>query len=151
SSVPCLVPVPCRHRTRQIRRKGTSWRWSRAGRSVSLAGGFAGLPRGAACSSGGPLMSHRFSRRTQLAMMLAVAATPFVPGSALAKTKKKSYVVVDLGLLPSGTYSIGNAISNNGIVAGMSINKSGSHAVRLKDLELSQLDGDSDASAANGV
>jgi probable HAF family extracellular repeat protein len=96
-------------------------------------------------------VSHRFTRRTQLAMMLSLAATPAVGRSVEAKTKKKTYVVVDLGVLPSGTYSIGNAISSNGIVAGMSITGSGSHAVKLKDLELFQLDKETDGSAANDV
>lgn len=96
-------------------------------------------------------MSHRFSRRTQLALMLSAVAAPALADHAEAKSKKKSYVVVDLGLLPSGNYSIGNAISGNGLVVGMGVNQSGSHAVKLKDLELFQLDGDSDASAANDV
>ena len=96
-------------------------------------------------------MSRRFTRRAQLAMMASLAIAPVVGRTAEAKSKKKQYVVVDLGLLPTGSYSIGNAISSNGIVAGMSITQTGTHAIKLKDLELTQLDQDSDASAANDV
>lgn len=96
----------------------------------------------------------RTTRRAQLALALGAAIAPIAPIASLradAKAKQKAYVVIDLGMLPGGDYSVGNAISNNGLVAGMAIASNGSHAVKLKDLELLRLGKDDEASSANDV
>jgi len=96
-------------------------------------------------------MSRPYSRRLHCALMLAGAVAPFATYSALAKEKKHKYVVVDLGVLDGGDYSIGNAINNSGVVVGMATATGGSHAVKLEDLDLTGLASNDSASSANDI
>ncbi len=96
-------------------------------------------------------MTRPFSRRVFAASAIAVLVAPARVSPVAAKPKKRQYVVIDLGVLEGGDYSIGNAINNNGVVAGMATTGAGTQAVRLVDLRLEQLAKTDESSSANDI
>lgn len=94
-------------------------------------------------------MTLRMSRR-HFSIMLAAAAAPVSFKSALAADKPRTYVVVDIGVLDGGDYSIGNAINGKGKVAGMATVMGGSQAITHGD-GLVALGQPGVTSSANGI
>jgi uncharacterized membrane protein len=96
-------------------------------------------------------MPRAFKRLLPVIVLFASFVAPFGSLSALADDDEREYVVVDLGVLDGGEYSIGNAINSRGVVVGMALAAGNSQAVMLEDLQMSVLGSGSDASAANDI
>jgi probable HAF family extracellular repeat protein len=96
-------------------------------------------------------MSHRLLRVVFVLFAFTTIVAPLGSSTVEAKSKKRQYVVVDLGVLDGGSYSIGNAINNSGVVAGMAMATGGTQAVKLDDLQLQQLSTPDSSSCANDI
>lgn len=99
-------------------------------------------------------MSPRFVRALLVALLFAMAVAPIGAGPVLAKGKEvkaRHYVVVDLGVLQGGDYSIGYAVNEQGTVAGMAKVDNITHAVTMKDTAITVLGVQSATSSANDI
>lgn len=87
--------------------------------------------------------------------VLAAASAIALSGTSLrvrsASADDPKYSVIDLGVLEGGDYSIGNAINNDGMVAGMARASGTAVAVILQDRELRTVGATGQSSAANDV
>jgi probable HAF family extracellular repeat protein len=97
-------------------------------------------------------MSLMLSRRRALAFAPALALATSLPVTRWASAEAdRRYVVIDLGVLEGGDYSIGHAVNKNGVVAGMARAGTTTEAVVLRDLELLTIGATGQSSAANDI
>ncbi len=98
--------------------------------------------------------ARRLSRRSLTRGLAAIGAAsaagvgPVLAPAVLAEGKKPSYGIQDLGVLPQGNYSIGNAINAGHQVAGMAKTNGDSRAVVRRDDELIDISGQPISSSA---